>query len=151
MIFISIISITLHRRHSYIPPVPVAQTPAEQNTNITPPTFTWRYEEATALNLDGLPKTNVFAIATYSNGKIETKLVDTPDGSCNDLPDSTEPHAPHSTVTECYAAGFGEYYKVVKGDTSYQVMKKEFEEGSPEYNPPEQQYKLIAEFPFIQN
>ena len=109
--------------------------------------FTWKYEKAESLNLDGMPNTNVFLTTRYANGKWETILIDTTAGSCNDLPDREVDSALDSTVSQCYAAGLGFTFKVTKGEESYLVMRKEFEEGSPDYTPPKQEYKVIAEIP----
>ncbi|HEY0979982.1 MAG TPA: hypothetical protein VGE18_01075 [Candidatus Paceibacterota bacterium] len=113
-----------------------------------PATFAWKFEKADTDNLDGLPNTNVFVEATYADGAIVQKLVDTTPGSCNATPEKEKDSAPGTARIVCYAAGLGYYFKIVKGESSYVVMRKMFEEGSPEYEPPEQEYEAIAEFPF---
>ncbi len=112
-----------------------------------PPTFIWKYKKAESLNLDGIPETNVFLEATYGSGAIEIKLIDTSPSGCNDLPDNEADSAPNSTVAQCYGAGLGYRYKVIKGQNSYLIERKKFEEGSPDYNPPLSQYGIISEFP----
>jgi hypothetical protein len=110
--------------------------------------FTWRYEKADSLNLDGLPETNIFLEVKYTNEEIETKLIDTTPGSCNDLPDSEEDSVINSTVIQCYSAGLGYTFKITKGVDSYLVMRKTFEEGLPDYEPPMYEYETVAEIPF---
>jgi hypothetical protein len=112
------------------------------------PAFSWQTEKANENNLDGLPKTHVYVEATHANGKREKKLVDTPDGGCNALQESEPDSIAGTTVFQCYAAGFGYRYKITKGESSYLVMRKGFEEGSPEYTPKEQGYEKVAEFSF---
>lgn len=111
------------------------------------PIFIWEFEEADSLNLDGIPQTNIFLKATYSNGAVERKLIKTSDTSCNELPDGEEDNVPGSTSIQCYGAGLGYRLKVTKGTESYLVLQKKFEEGSPDYTPPNQEYKFIAEIP----
>lgn len=111
------------------------------------PIFNWRYEEASTLNPDGNPSTNVFLDVNYPNKTTLSKLIQNEPGSCNSLPDAEPGSVPNSVSIQCYYAGFGAKYKIVLVSTSYQIQKKEFEEGSPDYNPPEQQYKTVAEFP----
>lgn len=112
------------------------------------PIFTWRFEPADTLNGDGNPNTNVFLDAKYIDGEVVSKLIQVSHGSCNELPDADADNVPGTTIVQCYGAGFGFYFKITKGEKSYLVMKKEFEEGSPDYDPPVQEYKVVAEFPF---
>jgi hypothetical protein len=79
---------------------------------------------------------------------VESKLIQISHGSCNELPDVDPDSVQGTTNVQCYGAGFGFVFKITKGEKSYQVMKKEFEEGSPGYDPPPQEYKVVAEFPF---
>lgn len=113
----------------------------------TPPVFTWKYENDETLNLDGLPQTNVYLEAVYE-GKIMSKLIATVPGGCNDLPEKENDSALNSSVAQCYAAGYGDLFKVIKGEQSYLVMRKVFEEGSPDYTPSVQEYSVVVEFPF---
>ncbi len=112
------------------------------------PVFVWKYEKADSLNLDGFPETHVFLEVRYPNGKIQNKLIDTVPGSCNDLPDKDEDSAPNSTNIQCYYAGLGYVFKVIQGEDSYLVMRKTFEEGLPDYNPPSSQYEIVSKFSF---
>lgn len=113
----------------------------------TPPVFTWKYEYDETVNLDGLPQTNVCLEAVYE-GKVMSKFIATVPGGCNDLPEKENDSAPNSSVAQCYAAGYGDRFKVTKGKQSYLVMRKVFEEGSPDYTPPVQEYSVVAELPF---
>lgn len=107
------------------------------------PTFSWQYEPF----MDGeFPKTEISLMATYENGALQTKVIDSVDGSCNDYADPDKDVYEHSTMIICYAAGLGHYFKVVDEDGKYLVMRKTFEEGSPEYTPPEEAYETIAQF-----
>lgn len=108
--------------------------------------FTWNYEPAASLNLDGLPNTNVFLEAVYSNQEVVRKLIATVPGGCNDLPDTEPDNALNSKTAQCYSVGLGYRFKVITGEQSYLVQQKEFEEGLPDYAPPETQYKTVSEF-----
>lgn len=116
-----------------------------------PPTFSWRFENADTVNGDGNPNTNVFLDAKYDDGEgigQISQLIQVSHGSCNELPDADADTLAGTTNVQCYGAGLGFTFKIIKGDKSYLVMKKEFDEGSPDYNPPAQEYKVIAEFSF---
>lgn len=112
-----------------------------------PPVFFWRFEQADTLNLDGIPNTKVFLEATYSNGKVQGRLIDTNPGGCNELPDSEPDSLSGTKDVQCYVAGLGQRYKITKGVQSYEVKRKTFEEALPDYNPPAYEYDLVAEFP----
>lgn len=115
----------------------------------TPVSFTWTSEADDSLNLDGLPQTNVFLDVRYVDGAVKHQFIETTPGSCNDLGTRDADSVASSTIYQCYAAGLGYTYKVVKGESSYLIMRKEFEEGSPEYTPVEQKYQIIAEISFV--
>lgn len=113
------------------------------------PIFAWRFTQATTNNPDGNPQTNIFLDATYADGKTDAKLIEASNGSCNELPDAKDKDVlANTTIIQCYYAGQGFYYKIIKGEKSYQILRKEFEEGSDDYNPPEQEYKPIGEISF---
>lgn len=126
-------------------PVPPAPTPVNTTDTIPSgmPTFTWQYSPL--LDPD-FPKTRITLTATYPNGTTTSKDIDTPDGSCNEYSEPDVDVYDQSTMIICYAAGLGHYYKVVEKGGAYLVMRKTFEEGSPEYNPPQQQFQTIATF-----
>ena len=107
------------------------------------PSFAWVFD----YNQEGdFPKTSLGLAATYENGVVLTKAIDTPDGSCNVYDDKGKDAYAKADMIICYAAGLGHYYKVVEFDGAYLVQRKTFEEGSPEYNPPVQQFETIAQF-----
>ncbi|HLP86377.1 MAG TPA: hypothetical protein VK153_00665 [Candidatus Paceibacterota bacterium] len=118
--------------------------------SIEPPVFTWKYEEDSTLkNPDGLPMTNVILEAKYSNGAVLGKLVEKFPSRCNELPDNDKDSLPHTKNIQCYYAGLGYTFKITKGDTSYYVQRKTFEEAVPEYDPPKYGYEVVSQFPFI--
>lgn len=110
-----------------------------------PPAFAWKFEPDDTLNGDGNPNTNIYLEAKYYDGEAVSKLIDTTHGSCNELPDIDADSVPGSTMIQCYGAGLGFTFKITKGEVSYLVMRKEFEEGSPDYDPPVQKFKVVAE------
>lgn len=116
----------------------------EEVVDYTPLSFVWGFEDDDTLNLDGMPRTNVYLDVIYAKTKDRT-LIDTVDGGCSVLEETEAGSA--SATAQCYWAGLGFLYKVVQGATTYQVQRKEFEESSPEYSPVEQEYETIAEFP----
>lgn len=125
-------------------PQPVGQ---EDSTINTPPTFAWRFTEDDSKNLDGMPQTKVFLDATYPGGRVESKLIDTTPGGCNELPEAAEDSIAGSAAVQCYAAGLGYRYKITEGEASYLVWRKTFEEALPDHTPPLYEYEVVAEFP----
>lgn len=127
-----------------------AQTDCASISTVTNnnPIFVWRYAKADLLNLDGQPKTNTFLKVTYPSGATQEKLISTNDGGCNDLPDINEGQVPNSKIAQCYHAGLGYRFKVTRGEKSYLVEQKKFEEASPGYTPRSYKYEVISEFPF---
>lgn len=119
---------------------------SSQVEDTIPPVFVWRYATSTERNPDGIPKTIVYLEVTYPNETPTRKLIDTTDGSCNDLPDSEADVAPYSTLIQCYYAGLGFKFKVVKIGSTYKVMRKQFEEGAPNQTPSNYPYETIIEF-----
>jgi hypothetical protein len=130
--------------------------PGPKTETVSPTSFSWHYEPATTNNPDGIPQTKVFVDMTYPSTGLISTLVDTTDGSCFDhnqsnagtAEDDTKDKVAGTKVIQCYAAGFGYYFKIVRGERSYEIMRKEFAEASPDFNPPEQPYVKIAEIPF---
>ena len=119
-----------------VTPNPVVETPTGD------PAFTWEYAEFVK---DEFPYSTITLAATYPNGTIIRKEVGEVQGGCEDYPDpDTDVYG--STMIMCYYAGFGEYFKVVKTLAGYDVRHKEFEEGSPDYNPPVMEYETVATF-----
>lgn len=107
--------------------------------------FNWRYEPALTLNLDGNPNTNIFLEVAYANGVVKDKFIATTPMSCNTLIIETNPSY---SVAQCYGAGLGYLFKVTKGENSYSVERKTFEEALPDVEPVVYQYETILEFPF---
>ncbi len=122
---------------------PAAPTPAPSNTPVGTPIFSWQY---TPVNDRDFPKTQITLTATYPDTTRISKDIDTPDGSCNDYANPDANVYPRSTMIICYAAGLGHYYKVVQDNGHYLVQRKTFEEGSPEYTPPELPFETIERF-----
>jgi hypothetical protein len=132
---------------TYLNRNPEPSVEIKESTSNIDPIFTWKYEPDDSLNPDGLPQTNVYLEASY-DGDVVRKLIFTAPGGCNDLPEKEKDSVPNSTVAQCYAAGYGDLFKITRGEKSFLVMHKIFEEGSPEYTPNETKYTAIAEFPF---
>lgn len=125
-------------------PEPVPDPVVQQSTQ--PPTFAWTFEDDDMLNPDGNPQTNIFLEATYSDGTLRKELIDTVPSSCTTLPDPEEGSVPNTSAVQCYGAGLGYVYKITEGEQSYRVERKQFEEASPEYEPPVSEYEVIAEW-----
>ncbi len=113
--------------------------------------FAWRFPNG-GEDLDGLPKTQVSLDVTYANGIVVSKRIEEVQGSCNNVDPQKEDadRVVGTTKIQCYAAGFGEYYKIIKGINSYEVRRKHIEEGVPEVAPTEFNYETVAEFPLMQ-
>jgi hypothetical protein len=142
-IILLILGFSIFVYKNYVP-ANIINTPLENNE---PPIFTWIYEKDTSLNLDGFPNTNIFLEAKYTNGT-KRMLIDTIPSGCNDIPDADSDSIPNSTNIQCYGAGLGYRFKIIKGEESYDVMRKKFEETSPDQTPPIYKYELISTFPF---
>ncbi len=121
-------------------------TKQENLKNSESPVFVWNFEDDDSLNLDGNPQTNIYIEAKYPNGVVLNKLVDTTAGSCNILPEVSEDIVPYSSIIQCYSAGLGYRYKIIKEQESYIVQRKTFEEALPNYNPPVYEYETVLEF-----
>lgn len=113
--------------------------------------FVWRYEDG-EMDSDGFPKTKIFLDAKYDNGTVVILKIDEVQGSCNkvDPLNADKDIVSGSTKIQCYAAGFGEWYKIVKGDDSYEVRRKYFVESEPDSVPPEYHYEVVAEVSLFQ-
>lgn len=108
--------------------------------------FSWDFQEASSLNPDGNAQTEIYLKILRDGGGTERKMIETVDGGCNDLPDADNDVAENSTQIQCYYAGAGERFKIVKSGEVYQVKLQTFEEGLPDYNPPIEEYKVFMEF-----
>ncbi|MDQ5883517.1 MAG: hypothetical protein QG654_431 [Patescibacteria group bacterium] len=128
-----------------------AEIRENENTGIVdsnPKSLKWKFEDSDSLNLDGLPNTDVFVEVSYESGETRTLLVDTQSGGCNALDISDKDNALGSKNAQCYGAGLGFTYKITKGEDSYLVKRKQFEEALPGYNPPVTEYEVVLEIPF---
>lgn len=109
------------------------------------PVFTWSYK-STGENGE-IPRALVSLTANYSDGNIVTKEIETVQGGdCSAYPEPDKDIYPKSEMIICYYAGFGEYFKVVEADGKYLVKRREFGEASPDYNPPQAEFEVLAEF-----
>lgn len=124
-------------------PKNVAPTTPTVVLPIGDPVFTWQY---TYITSGDFPKTHVALTATYPDETTIKKEIDSPDGSCNEYANPDKDIYKDSTMIICYAAGLGHYYKVVRVNNEYLVKRKTFEEGSPEYTPPNLPFETIAKF-----
>ena len=118
----------------------VAPTPTDK-TNAR---FEWVYESKG--EKDGIPQTTVSLAGHYVDGTSDKTYIDDIEGGCNEYASPDKDVYKGSTEIMCYYAGFGIYYKVVQSGEHYLVQKKEFEEASPDYNPPVQEFKTILQF-----
>lgn len=108
------------------------------------PMFTWKYR---SFEKNDMLYTEISIIATSAEGgPAITRKVDTIEGSCNSYETPDADVYPKSDMIICYYAGLGHYYKVVNQGGKFLVQRKEFEEASPDYNPPIQSFEAIAEF-----
>lgn len=117
----------------------------DTQTPIGEPVFTWSYEPID--ESAEIPRTSVSLTANYPDGNKITKQIEViQGGDCNEYQSPDQDVYPKSEMIICYYAGFGEYYKVVKDVDKYLVKRKMFEEASPDYNPPQAQFEVLAEF-----
>jgi hypothetical protein len=107
------------------------------------PDFIWTYG---TFEINDIPRTTISLTARYANGEIVTKDIETVDGSCNDYSNPDADVYVRSTMIICYYAGLGHYYKVVESDGKYEVQRKIFEEASPDYEPPQLPFEVVAQF-----
>lgn len=137
---------------TYVSDAPERHTvePVTQGEPTAASSFVWRFEEADSLNPDGMPETEICLDVTYTDGSVVTELVDTTHASCNALPDTDADSVPGTSNIQCYGAGLGYRFKITRGEESYLVQRKMFEEASPEYEPPVQEYETVSEIPFAQ-
>lgn len=107
------------------------------------PAFEWSYR---AFQREEIPYSVISLSAQYPNGVRQVKEIETVEGSCNEYPEPDADVYPKSTQIICYYAGLGRYFKVIEKGGEYLVQRKEFEEASPEYNPPVQEFETIVRF-----
>ena len=129
-----------------VPPAQPATTTKPSTTTTTvvgQPTFTWSFRKTPGGNI---AMTEITLTATYPNGTKVAKAIETIEGGCNEYSSPDKDVYAKSIMIMCYHSGVGRDYKVVKDDKGYAVMRKEFEEASPGYNPPVQPYKEVKRF-----
>jgi hypothetical protein len=107
------------------------------------PTFAWSYSESEE---NGIPHTEITLVAVYENGASQKKVIGRIEGGCNSYDDQDSDVYERSKMIICYYAGLGRYYKVVADGDAYLVQRKVFEEASPDYAPPVQEFETVATF-----
>jgi hypothetical protein len=130
-----------------------SQQSSAPNTQTDPASllrFAWRFEAAPTSD-DGMPRTQIFLDATYTNDKTISKEVGIVSGSCNEIdPSSTDTDMiPGSSKIQCYAAGLGYWFKIAQQDNMYVVLRKMFEEASPDHTPPSYTYERVTTLPLL--
>jgi hypothetical protein len=123
----------------------IRENESTETVDSNPQSFEWKFEDADSLNLDGQPNTDVLVDVIYESGAVKAFLVDTQSGGCNALDSADEDNALGSKNAQCYGAGLGFTYKITKGEDSYLVERKKFEEALPDYNPTATEYEVISE------
>jgi hypothetical protein len=114
-----------------------------QGNDSLQPTFEWTFVSS---EKEDIPQTTISLIQRYSDGRAVTKTIDTVGGSCNAYEESDADIYQNSSMIICYYAGLGQYYKVVAKGKGYEVQRKVFEEGSPDYEPAPEQFETIVRF-----
>ncbi len=126
-----------------------AQLPAQSVTvpkNVTK--FVWVYEADSSMNAYGQPQTNISVDVSYDDGSLWRYPIHTVPMGCNDVPELEPDNALNSTAMQCYAAGLGYTYKIAKGEASYLVQRKAFEEALPDQTPVTYEYHVVSEILF---
>ena len=130
-------------RYVFVPTTPEEAIKEDTGTISGDPVFEWTYASSSDMDI---PYSKISLVARYPDGSIRTKDIDTIAGGCNAYGEADADVYEKSTMIICYYAGLGHYYKVVEDAGRYLVQRKTFEEASPEYNPPPEQFETIAEF-----
>jgi len=120
-----------------------ADAPSDTEQPIDAPAFEWSYRD---FEDKDIPYTEITLTAFYDNGPAVARTIDTIEGNCNVFEEADGDVYERSTMIICYYAGFGRYYKVVESGEEYLVQRREFEEASPDYNPPQQSFRTIERF-----
>ncbi len=124
-------------------PIPEKNNQEKDWALLGAPTFEWKYAP---FEKDFIPYNVISLVATYPDGATRVKEIDTIEGGCNEYVNPDKDVYLKSTEIICYYAGFGRYYKVVEEGKEYLVKRKEFEEASPDHNPPVQDFMVIERF-----
>lgn len=137
---LTVVAVAIIQKTSNAPQVSNMVTPPRHTGE---PVFTWQYNE---FEKDMIPQSTISVNATYPDGTNETKVIDTIEGGCNVYENRDEDVYPKSDMIICYYAGLGHYFKIVKSGEGYLVQRKIFEEGSPDYTPPELPFETVTTF-----
>jgi hypothetical protein len=81
------------------------------------------------------PVTSIDVRLRRADGSSVSTIVASVNAYCNEE-DPTADLALDSTQLLCYYAGLGHEFRIIDRNGSYVVQKREFEEASPDYNPP---------------
>lgn len=107
-----------------------------------PVSFTWDTKIVTDKPETGTVESQVNLIATFADKSTQKVEVGVFGGSCN-LQDIDVKLALNSKQLTCYFAGAGDNFRVVEANGKFMVQRQEFEEGSPDYNPPIQKFETV--------
>jgi len=130
-----------------VPPGEQVPVPAADAEGSSVSRFAWRFENETASGSE--VRTRVFLDVMYEDNTAISVRVDDVGGSCNEVATAAEDTdmVSGSTKIQCYAAGLGQWFKVVAGTNTYEVKRKTFEEALPNHTPPSYEYETVAIFP----
>jgi hypothetical protein len=109
--------------------------------------FAWVHEADESLRADGQPQTNISVEVKYTDGTAARHFIHTVPMSCSVLEEQGSDSVATSTL-QCYAAGLGYRYKISKGNVSYLVYQKAFEEALPDQKPIDYEYHVVGEILF---
>jgi hypothetical protein len=140
IILIIMVYFLVHRQEPQQGENPIVSTP---QTPLGKPAFEWSYSYSSRSDI---PWTTVHITARYPDGATTTKQLETIEGGCNEYEKRDADVYPLSQMIICYYAGLGRYYKVVEEGNGYAVKRKTFEEATPDYNPPVQQFETVTTF-----
>lgn len=116
---------------------------AGSRTSRGAPTFAWSYR-----SVEGgeIPHSEIYLTARYGDGTQDERKIDTIEGSCNEYAEPDADIYAKSQMIICYYAGLGRYYKVVEQPEGFEVMRRQFEEGTPDTEPARQPFETVATF-----
>ncbi len=122
--------------------VETQDTLPQEGTSTQIPTFSWSFEEARTLNPDGSPQTHVYLLVSG-----ERNLIDTVDGNCSEIEGETyEADVSNTGKVQCYYAGLGQQYRIVKDGDAFVVERKLFEESLPDVTLPGHEWEVVTTF-----
>jgi hypothetical protein len=103
--------------------------------------FEWS-SQSKDMDEKGIVWTDVYLMVAHADGTNEKKYIASVQGSCNDI-DADEPLALGSSVFQCYAAGFGDKFRVMDSGDAYLLQRQEFQEATPDDTSPLPEFKTI--------